>query len=87
VRVDEDQEKVAMQSVQRFAVVVRADPGDGGYVASVPSIAGVYGQGESFEEAVEDVKEALEFTLEDMRECGEEIPAGEESACEMELTA
>lgn len=76
-----------MQSVQRFAVVVREDLEDGGYVASVPSIAGVYGQGESVEEAVEDVKAALEFTLEDMRERGEEIPAGVESACEIELTA
>lgn len=73
--------------MRRFAVVVREDPEDGGYVASVPSIAGVYGQGATIEEAIEDAKEALEFTLEDMKKRGEEIPAGEESAREIELTA
>lgn len=73
--------------MQKFAVVVREDPEDGGYVASVPSIAGVYGQGETIEEAMQDAKEALEFTLEDMRERGEEIPAGEESAREIVFTA
>lgn len=72
--------------MQRFAAVIREDPEDGGYVASVPSIAGVYGQGETVEEAIEDVKEALEFTLADMRARGEEIPTGEESAREIVLT-
>ncbi|MBX6765001.1 MAG: type II toxin-antitoxin system HicB family antitoxin, partial [Rubrobacteraceae bacterium] len=50
--------------MRRFAVAIHPDPEDGGFVASIPSLPGVYGQGETEEEALEDVKAALEFTLE-----------------------
>ena len=66
------------QTTRRFAVAIHPDPEDGGYVASIPSLPGVYGQGETEEEALEDVREALEFTLESMAELGEELPAGDE---------
>ncbi len=70
---------------RRFIVVVAADPEDGGYVASVPALPGVWGQGETEEEAFQDAVAALTFTLDDMTERGEKIPPGDEVAREVEL--
>ena len=63
-----------------FTVIVDPDPEDGGYVASTPTLKGVYGQGETEEEAVHDFQADLEFTLRDMVENGEELPESDESA-------
>lgn len=63
-----------------FKVIVKPDPEDGGYVASTPTLKGVYGQGETEEEAVRDFQTALDFTLHDMVENGEELPESDESA-------
>ncbi|WP_273843183.1 type II toxin-antitoxin system HicB family antitoxin [Rubrobacter calidifluminis] len=71
------------ETMRRFAVAIHPDPEDGGFVASIPSLPGVYGQGETEEEALEDVKAALEFTLESMAERGEELPAGDEIVREL----
>jgi antitoxin HicB len=60
--------------MRKFAVVINPDPEDGGYVATVPSLPGVVGQGETEEEALEDVKVAVAFTLESMIERGEQLP-------------
>ena len=59
---------------RRFIAAVFVDPEDGGYVATVPGMPGVAGQGETEEEAYEDVTKALEFHLKSMTEFGEEIP-------------
>ena len=71
--------------MKRLVVVINSDPEDGGYVATVPSLPGVVGQGETEGEAFEDVKAALEFTLESMVERGEELPPGDEVVREVEL--
>lgn len=63
-----------------FAVVVDPDPEDGGFVAHTPTLEGVYGQGETEEEAARDFEAALDFTLRSMTEEGEELPASDESA-------
>jgi antitoxin HicB len=70
---------------RRFIAVVFADPEDGGYVATVPAVPGVVGQGETEEEAFEDVTKALEFHLESMAEFGEEIPETPTSTRTIEL--
>lgn len=59
---------------RRFIAAVFVDPEDGGYVATVPGMPGVVGQGETEEEAYEDVTKGLEFHLKSMAEFGEEIP-------------
>ena len=41
------------------------------------------GQGETEDEALEDIKEALAFTLESMAESGEELPPGDEIVREL----
>ncbi len=71
--------------MRKFVVVINPDPEDGGYVATVPSLPGVVGQGETEEEAFQDVKAALEFTLQSMAERGEEMPPGDGVAREVEL--
>lgn len=60
--------------MRRFVAVVFADPEDGGYVAYIPGVPGVVDQGETEEEAYENVTKALAFHLECMVEEGLELP-------------
>jgi predicted RNase H-like HicB family nuclease len=60
--------------MKKFVAVVFADPEDGGYVATIPAVPGVAGQGETEEEAYEDVSKALAFHLESLAEEGEDLP-------------
>lgn len=46
----------------------------GGYVAEVPSLPGCYSQGETEEEALANIKEAIELHIESMIDAGEEVP-------------
>jgi predicted RNase H-like HicB family nuclease len=61
--------------VRRYVAVVFADPEDGGYVATVPAVPGVAGQGETEEEAYRDVVAALTLMLEYMEDKGLEPPS------------
>ena len=56
-----------------YHVVLEPDP-DGGYVAVVPAFPGCYSQGETVDDAIANVREAIALTIEDMRERGEPIP-------------
>lgn len=47
---------------------------EGGYVASVPALAGCATQGETFEEAVEMIQDAISGYLAVLKEEGQEIP-------------
>jgi len=57
----------------KFTVVVERDE-DGLYVASVPLLQGCYTQGETYEEALENVKDAIKLHIEARKEVGEPIP-------------
>lgn len=59
----------------RYTVLVHPDHESGGFYATVPAIPGVVDQGETVEETLNNVREALTFTLEAMIEDGEEIPS------------
>ncbi len=48
----------------KFKVIIEEDQEDGGYVVSVPALPGCYSQGDSIEEALENIKEAIELYLE-----------------------
>lgn len=50
---------------------------EGGYWAEVPALPGCYSQGETVEQTMRNVKEAIESHLEALREDKEEIPAEE----------
>lgn len=47
----------------KFKVILREDPLDGGYIASCPALPGCHSQGETTEEAIENVKDAIEGCL------------------------
>ena len=49
-------------------------PEEGGYWAEVPALPGCYSQGESIEETVKNIREAIESPIEALKEEGQEIP-------------
>ena len=57
----------------KFTVVVEHDE-DGVYVVSVPALQGCYTQGGTYEEALENVKDAIRLHLEARKELGEPVP-------------
>ena len=59
----------------RFSVVVERD--EDGYFAFCPELPGCYTQGETYEDALENIKDAIRLHLEDRLEAGEEIPQPE----------
>lgn len=60
-----------------YSVVVhKAD--EGGYWVEVPALPGCYSQGETMDEALEHVKEAIELYLETVKEQGGSIPKDED---------
>jgi predicted RNase H-like HicB family nuclease len=52
---------------------------EGGYIVSVPSLPGCMSQGETFEEARENIKDAIAAYLEVLKEDNEEIPVERDS--------
>lgn len=46
----------------------------GGYIALCPSLPGCYSQGETVEEAMENIEESIFLCLEDMQAHGETLP-------------
>ncbi len=58
----------------RFTVVLEQEP-DEGFVASVPAIPGCVSQGDTREDALRNIREAIELYLEDCRESGDPIPS------------
>ena len=57
----------------RFKITVERDE-DGVYIASCPALQGCYSQGDTYEEAVENLKDAIRLHIEARREIGEPIP-------------
>jgi len=63
----------ACMKVLNFKVLLEPDE-DGGYVVTCPSLQGCYSQGDTVEEALANIREAIELCLEDMEAHGETIP-------------
>ncbi|MBI4287747.1 MAG: type II toxin-antitoxin system HicB family antitoxin [Chloroflexi bacterium] len=59
--------------VYDFKVILEPDE-TGGYVVSCPSLPGCYSQGDTVDEALDNIKEAILLCLEDMEAQGEEVP-------------
>jgi predicted RNase H-like HicB family nuclease len=55
-------------------VFLQRDEDYGGYVVRCPSIQGCYSQGKTVEEALTNIREAIELCLEDMESWGEPLP-------------
>ncbi len=59
----------------RFSVVIEKDKD--GYFALCPELEGCYTQGETYEETLENIKDAIRLHVEDRIENGEDIPQPE----------
>ena len=56
----------------QFSVIIEKD--EDGYFAHVPALQGCYAQGDTYEEALLNIEDAIKLHLEDMAESGQEIP-------------
>ena len=61
-----------MPKVLNYRVLIEQDE-DGVFVASAPSLQGCYTEGDTFEEAVNNIKEAMGLYLEDKMEAAKEL--------------
>lgn len=63
-----------MQHVNYTVEIHPAEEDEGGFWASVPSLPGCFTQGETYEETVANLREAILSYLEALTERGESIP-------------
>lgn len=56
----------------RFSVVIKKD--EDGYFAFCHELQGCYTQGDTYEEALENVEDAISLHVKDRLEAGEELP-------------
>ena len=59
----------------RFSVIIEKD--EDGYFASCHELQGCFTQGETYEEAIANIKDAISLHIEDRLEAGEAIPQPE----------
>ncbi len=59
----------------RFSVVIEKD--NEGYYAFCPELQGCYTQGTTYEEVLQNARDAIRLHIEDRLESGEEIPQAE----------
>jgi predicted RNase H-like HicB family nuclease len=57
----------------RYTVIFEAQP-DGGYHASCPALVGCHSEGDTLEEAIENIREAIAVYLESLQAHGESFP-------------
>jgi predicted RNase H-like HicB family nuclease len=60
-----------MRSI-KLPIIVEAD--SDGFFVSCPALQGCYTQGDTYEEAIENIKDAIRLNIEDRFANGEEIP-------------
>ncbi|MBU4226386.1 MAG: type II toxin-antitoxin system HicB family antitoxin [Chloroflexi bacterium] len=60
-----------------FPVVIEYDPEEGIYLAECPVIPGCYTDGQTYEEALENIKDAIALCIESRRAVGDPIPMPE----------
>jgi predicted RNase H-like HicB family nuclease len=64
-----------LMSIYRFSVIIEKDKD--GYFALCPELQGCYTQGDTYEEVLENIKDAIHLHVEDRIAGGEEIPQSE----------
>ena len=63
----------------RYPVILTPDLEDGGFVAECPAIPGCISEGHTVEEAITNIRDAIEGCLAVLREQGQPIPAPTDS--------
>ncbi len=72
-------------SVYRFSVVVEKDKD--GYFAFCPELQGCYTQGDTYEQVLENIRDAIRLHVEDRAQANEEVPQAESiSLTSMEIS-
>ena len=67
-----------------YTVIPEQEP-DGGYVVYAPALPGCVSQGDTSEEALANIREAMELHIEDCIEAGDPVPKDDSySAMDME---
>ena len=61
------------KNIYDFKIIIEPDD-SGGFVVNCPSLQGCYSQGDTIDEALENIKEAILLCLEDLESTGQEIP-------------
>lgn len=61
---------------RRYKVIIEKDE-DGIYIATAPALPGVVEQGDTVDEAFENIGAAMRFTLDSMVEEGEALPVSD----------
>lgn len=61
----------------KFKVILRKED-EGGYSVTVPALEGCFSQGETWEKAIENAKEAIECHIESLKKDGEPVPRDED---------
>ena len=56
-----------------YTVILKKEP-DGGYVASVPALPGCVTQGDTRQEVLVNVREAIQLYIEDCIQAGDPVP-------------
>ncbi len=69
-----------------YSVIIRKAEEDG-YWVEVPALPGCYSQGETVEETLKNVREAIELYLEVLKEDGEVIPEDQEIVFKVAVNA
>ena len=59
--------------MMRYTVLLEPED-DGGFIVSVPALPGCINQGDTREEALENIREAVALYVEDCREAGDPVP-------------
>ncbi len=62
-------------SIYKFSVVIEKD--SDGYFAFCPELQGCYTQGDTYEEVLQNIKDAIRLHIEDRIGSGEDIPQSE----------
>jgi len=62
------------RKIYKYLAVFEPDKQVGGYTVTIPALPGCISEGDTFEEALANIKEAAELYLEVMKEAKEEIP-------------
>ncbi|HYU17572.1 MAG TPA: type II toxin-antitoxin system HicB family antitoxin [Chloroflexota bacterium] len=60
--------------MRHYTVILEPEPEEGGYSVSVPALPGCFSQGRTVDEALANVRDAIQLHLRGLLEDGEPIP-------------
>lgn len=59
--------------MEKYTLPIVIEKDDNGYYAMCPALQGCYSQGDTYEEALDNIKDAIQLHIEDILESGEVI--------------